>query len=198
MEIDHSITGCEQSRRDQWLLQEELSEQNRALRVRDMEQLQKSHVLKTRNFQEENLMKTKTRLWSKEPKISNYRMKLIVWKTQEILRMPSQYAVTIPRSQSTCVFPPSRDPGGMLCRSLECQAATTGRQIFGIRRVYRETFLQIHERLLRHLTRKSQILGSLLYVRTHITACNEWTPNTRHNFRSEMPVRTVSQKFSRP
>ena len=31
-EIDHTITGCEQSRRDQLQLQEELSEQNRALR----------------------------------------------------------------------------------------------------------------------------------------------------------------------
>ena len=54
MEIDHTITGCEQSRRDQLLLQEELSEQHRALRetrirnMRDMEELQKSH------FQEEN------------------------------------------------------------------------------------------------------------------------------------------------
>ena len=32
MEIDHTITGCEQSRRDQLLFQEEMSEQNRALR----------------------------------------------------------------------------------------------------------------------------------------------------------------------
>ena len=32
MEIDHIITGCQQSRRDPLLLQEELSEQNRALR----------------------------------------------------------------------------------------------------------------------------------------------------------------------
>ena len=30
MEIDHTITGCEQSRRDQFLFQEEMSEQNRA------------------------------------------------------------------------------------------------------------------------------------------------------------------------
>ena len=35
-------------------------------------------------------------------------------------------------------------------------------------------------------------------VGTHITACNERTPNTRHNFGSEMPVRTVSQKFIQP
>ena len=52
MEIDRTITGCDQSRRDQLLLQEELSKQNRALRetrirsMRDMEELQKSHVLK--------------------------------------------------------------------------------------------------------------------------------------------------------
>ena len=32
MEIDHTFTGCEQSRRDQLLLQEELSEQTRDLR----------------------------------------------------------------------------------------------------------------------------------------------------------------------
>ena len=52
MEIDNTITGCDQSRLDQLLLQEELSEQNRVLRetriwnVRDMEEVQKSHVFK--------------------------------------------------------------------------------------------------------------------------------------------------------
>ena len=51
-EIDRTIAGDEQSRRDQLLLQEQLSEQNRALcetrirNMRDMEELQKSHVLK--------------------------------------------------------------------------------------------------------------------------------------------------------
>ena len=63
MEIDHTMTGCEQSRRDQLLVQEEISEQNRDLRktrirsMRDMEELQKSHVLKVENFQEEKLTK---------------------------------------------------------------------------------------------------------------------------------------------
>ena len=32
MEIDHAITGCDQSRKDQLLLQEKLSEQNRGFR----------------------------------------------------------------------------------------------------------------------------------------------------------------------
>ena len=50
MEIDHTVTGCEQSRRDQLLLKEEISEQNRDLRetcirnMGDMEELQKSRV----------------------------------------------------------------------------------------------------------------------------------------------------------
>ena len=33
----------------------------------------------------------------------------------------------------------------------ECRAATTGRQVFGTRMVYQETFSQIHRRLLQHL-----------------------------------------------
>ena len=61
MEIDQTITGCDQSRRDQLLLQEELSEQNRALRetrirkIRDMEELQKSHVLKVEELSRRRL-----------------------------------------------------------------------------------------------------------------------------------------------
>ena len=61
MVIDHTITRCDQSRRDQLLLQEELSEQNRALRetrirnMRDMEELQKCHVLKVEEFSRRKL-----------------------------------------------------------------------------------------------------------------------------------------------
>ena len=61
MEVDHTVTGCEQYRRDQLLLQEELPEQNRALRetrirnMRDMEELQKSHVLKVEELSRRKL-----------------------------------------------------------------------------------------------------------------------------------------------
>ena len=60
-EIDHTIAGYEQSRRDQLLLQEEISEQNRALRetciknMRDMEELQQSHVLKVQEISRRKL-----------------------------------------------------------------------------------------------------------------------------------------------
>ena len=59
--IDHTITRCEQSRRDQLPLLEEISEQNRALRetcirnMRDMEELQKSHVLKVEEISRRKL-----------------------------------------------------------------------------------------------------------------------------------------------
>ena len=60
------------------------------------------------------------------------------------------------------LFPPYRDPGGR-----GGQAAVISRQIFGIRMVYRETFLQIQRRLLQHLIRKSPILGFFMYQNTH-------------------------------
>ena len=46
MEIDHIITGCEQSRRDQLLLQEELPEQNRDLRETRIKSLHEMEELK--------------------------------------------------------------------------------------------------------------------------------------------------------
>ena len=55
MEIDHTITGCEQSRRDQLLLQEQLSEQNRDLR--------EAH---------------RTLLMNSRPEFRNYKMKSLV------------------------------------------------------------------------------------------------------------------------
>ena len=56
MEIDHTFTGCEQSSRNQLLLQEELSEQNRDLRetriksLHEMEELKKVQELRIDEF----------------------------------------------------------------------------------------------------------------------------------------------------
>ena len=46
MEIDHIVTRCEQSRRDQLLLQEELSKQNRDLREARIKSLHEMEELK--------------------------------------------------------------------------------------------------------------------------------------------------------
>ena len=50
VEIEHTIAGCEQSRRDQLLLQE-----TRIRSMQDMEELQKSHVLKVEELSRRKL-----------------------------------------------------------------------------------------------------------------------------------------------
>ena len=52
-------------------------------------------------------------------------------------------------------FPPFRDPGGMLAALWECRAAKMDRQTFGTHMAYREKFLQIQQRLVQHLIRRS-------------------------------------------
>ena len=87
------------------------------------------------------------------PELRNYKMRSIVRMTREILRMLSQYAVDYP------TFPVKQHYFHLIvilegCQAVlwECQAASMGRQVFWTRMVYRETFLQIHWRLLQHPT----------------------------------------------
>ena len=68
MEIDHTITWCEQSRRDQLLLQEELPEQNRDLRESRIKSLHEMEELK--RVQELQM--------NSRPEFRNYRMKSII------------------------------------------------------------------------------------------------------------------------
>ena len=111
-------------------------------------------------------------------------MKSIVCMIREIFKMQNQYTVDNPTLPVNVRF---HHLFQILaeCEAVlwECQAAAIG-QAFGTRMVYRESFLQIQQRLLQHLIRKSQILGSLMYQNT--------------SSGSEMPVRTVSQNFIRP
>ena len=55
-EIDHTLAGDEQPRRDQLLPHEQLSEQNRDLR--------ETRIRNVRDMEEENCLKTKTQSWS--------------------------------------------------------------------------------------------------------------------------------------
>ena len=59
-------------------------------------------------------------------------------------------------------FPPFPDPGGMLSRSMGMPSRKDGRQAFGTRMVYRETFLQVQMRLLQHLVHRNWIHGVLI------------------------------------
>ena len=63
MEIDHTVTRCEQSKRDQLLPQDELSEQNRDLRetriksLHEMEELKRVQELRVEEFSRRRLIK---------------------------------------------------------------------------------------------------------------------------------------------
>ena len=74
---------------------------------------------------------------------------------QKIKRMPGQYAVDQP------TFPVNQRYFHLIVIQRDCQAAIISRQISGTRRVFRETSLQIHERLLSHLIQEDSILGLL-------------------------------------
>ena len=82
-EIDHTLACDEQLRRDQPLLDERLSEQNRDLREAHMKSLNEmeeltdfkgSHLM---NFREKDCSKIETLSLNSQPRFRNYRMKLI-------------------------------------------------------------------------------------------------------------------------
>ena len=94
-------------------------------------------------------------------------MKLIERMIREMFKMLNQYAVdvsTLPVNLCFSHLIQFRWNAKPFCRS---RAAKKGRQAFGTHMEYRETFLQIQRRLLQHLIRKSQILGSPMYQNTH-------------------------------
>ena len=101
-EIDHTITSDEQLRRDQLLLQEQLSEQNREVReahiksLHEMEELKRVQGSTFDEFSGRRLIKIKTLSLKSRPEFRNYRMKSIVWMTREILKMLNHYAVDHP------------------------------------------------------------------------------------------------------
>ena len=124
MEIDHTITGCEQSRRDQLLLQEELSEQDWALRetrirnMRDMEELQKSHVLKVEELSRRRLtedqntiMELRAPIQEKQNEVNCMNDSRDVKDAESVRSGPSH----VPSQPALLAL--YRDPGGFLSRN---------------------------------------------------------------------------------
>ena len=179
-------------------------QKNRNLREAHMNSLNEMEELK--RLQESRVdesmrrrLKIKTLLMNSQPRFRNYRMKLIIWTIRDIFKMLNQFAVdqpTFPVNQRySHLF---RDPGGMLSRPWgERWAAKICRQTFGIRTVYRETFFCKSTGVF--LTPYAGGINPWIFNVSEHTSPNvmseRQTPNTA---RSEMPVRTVSQKFIRP
>ena len=102
---DHEtpLTGDEQLRRDQQLLHEQLSEQNRELREAHEKSLNEIEGLKRFQgvyiryiFKEKTDRRSRTPSLNSQVRFRNYRMKFIVWVIREILKMLNQYAVDNP------------------------------------------------------------------------------------------------------
>ena len=159
MEIDHTFTGSEQSRRDQLLLQEQLSEQNRDVRetriksLHEMEELKTVQELGVDEFSRRRLIEHQDTINELTARIQELQNEVNcvndsrVFKYAESVRSGPSHVPSQP-----ALFPLYRDPGGLLSRSNQPPD-------IWIRRVYRDTFLQIHKRLLRHLIQESSILG---------------------------------------
>ena len=117
MEIDHTITGCEQSRRDQQL-QEELSEQTRDLRetrirnMQDMEELQKSHLLKVEELSRRRLTEDQNTIIELKARIQELQNEVNCmndsrdFKDAESVRSGPSHIPSQP-----ALLPPFRDPG---------------------------------------------------------------------------------------
>ena len=125
MELDHTETGCQQSRREQLLLQEELPEQNRDLRetriknIHEMEELKRVKELRVDEFSRRRLIENQDTLNELTARIQELKNEVIClndsrdFKDAESVRSGPSHVPSQP-----AFFPPFRDPGGMLCHSV--------------------------------------------------------------------------------
>ena len=92
-------------------------------------------------FQGEDWSKIETLSLSSQARLRKYRMKLIAWMIREIFKMLNQCVVDNPTLSVNQRFSHLSEVLAKCWAVLgECWAATTGRQVFGTRMVYRATF----------------------------------------------------------
>ena len=133
----HTFTGCEQSRRDQLLLQEELSEQNRDLREARIKSLNEMEELK--RVQELRVDESSRRLIENQDTINELTARIHELQN-EVNRMND--ARDFKDAESVRSGPSHVD-------------------IWNSQDFTGNVFLQVHERLLRHLIQENSIVGFL-------------------------------------
>ena len=124
MEIDHTVTGCEQSRRDQLLLQGQPSEQSRYLRethiksFHEMEELRKVQELRVDEFSRRRLIGNQETINELTARIQELQNEVNCmndsrdFQDAESVRSGLSH---VPRQPAS--FPSHRDPGGLLSRN---------------------------------------------------------------------------------
>ena len=176
--IDHTLAGDEQLRRDQLLLHEQLSEQNRDLREAHLKSLNEKEELK--RFQGSRFDELPRRRCVENQdtileftEFRNYRMKLIVWMMREILNMLNQYAINYATFPINHFTPPFRDLGPdaqPFCGNAEPQRQAA--RHLGYARYIGKCFCKSNSVFFITISWRIQ---SVDFQRngTHITACNE-------------------------
>ena len=174
-ESNRALAGDEQLRRDQQLLHEQLLKQNWDLReahkksLNEMEELKRFQGSTFDGFSRRKLIEDRDTILELTGKIQELQNEVYCMNDSRDFKMLNQYAVENPTLPVNLRFSHLFEILLAECLAVlwECRAATMGRQVFGTRMVYRETFLQIQRRLLQHLVGKSPIHGSLMYQNTH-------------------------------
>ena len=119
-EVDHTITSDEQSRRDQLLLQEQLSEQNRDLRVADikslheMETLKKVQELRIDEFSRRRLIENQDTINELTARIQELQNEVNCMNDSRDFKDAKSVRSGLTHVPSQpALLPPYRDPGGI-------------------------------------------------------------------------------------
>ena len=168
MEIDHTLIGSEQSRRDQLPLQDELSEQNpffretRVRNIRDMEELQKSHLLKIEELSRRKLSEDQNTIMEVRVRIQKLQNEVncmndsTVFEDAESVRSGPSHVQSQP-----ALLPPHRDPGGLLSRNNQPPDIWNSQ-------IYRKRFCKSTSVFFVTLPQEDSILGFLTLRKTQL------------------------------
>ena len=202
-EINRALAGDEQLRRDQQLLHEQLLEQNRELRevhvksLNDMEELKRFQGSTIDTFSRRNLIEDRDTILELTAKIQELQNEVNCmndsrdFQDAESVRSGESHV-----TQSTCVFLTfSKSWRNAKPFSGNAEPQWWAAKYLGHAWYIGKRFCKSNGVFFSTLSARVQSLG-LQCIRTQITTCDEWKPNTSSG--SEMPVRTVSQKFIRP
>ena len=138
------------------------------------------------NFREEDWSKIRTLFLNSRQEFRNYRMKSIVWMTREILGMSSQYAVDFP------TFPVNRRYFHLVVIQEDCWAANDKPpDIWNTQGISGNVFANPPASSSSPYPRGFNPWISNV-TEGHVTACNEWTSDSRHSLGSQISVRPTA------
>ena len=139
-------------------------------------------------------LRRRTPFWKYQAEYKNCKMKWIVWSIPRVVRMLHRFAVEIPTllvNQRYSYFIPNMTG----CYLSERRDSKKGRQVFGYTGYIRKRFCSSTCFFLSTLSSRIESMEFVCWGTAQCDHSRErW--KTRTKSRSEMPVRTVSQRFS--